>query len=70
MHIKDFKSKPTEKELYDLLEKWNFNFYRGDVKTMEAGIDEKLWLEVFGFDIDAKRLTTKNNEQHLSLIHI
>lgn len=41
-----------------------FKFYRGDVKTMEAGIDEKLWLEVFGFDIDAKRLTTKNNEQH------
>jgi hypothetical protein len=49
VHIEKFDHIPTEKELYDLFNKWKFSFYTEGWQTIEAGIDEKLWKELFGF---------------------
>ncbi|MFT3702532.1 MAG: hypothetical protein QM802_09190 [Agriterribacter sp.] len=60
-HIRRFTNKPNEKEIYDLLTKWNFSLFAKGSKTLEAGIDETLWLNSFGFPIDKKKLTTIYN---------
>lgn len=53
-HIERFDHKPTEKELYELLMRWEFSLFGKDFKTIEAGADGKLWLETFGFIPDRK----------------
>jgi hypothetical protein len=53
-HIKGFDHKPTEKELTDLILRWQYCLINMDVKTVEAGLDEKLWFDTFGFIPDKK----------------
>ena len=57
LHLEEFDHKPTEEELYALLKKWDFWFLENDPNMVEAGLDDKLWLSVFGFLPDRKRLT-------------
>lgn len=55
IHLELFNHKPTETELYDLLSKWGFHLFNKNAKTIEAGIDEALWLRTFGFPVDKGR---------------
>jgi hypothetical protein len=57
MHLKRFDHKPTEIELNNLLSKWDFSLTSISVKLIEAGIDEELWFDTFGFIPDKKMLT-------------
>ena len=54
LHLEIFDHKPSEKELYELIRKWEFEFYNEDWITLEAGLDSKLWQTVFGFKPDLK----------------
>lgn len=53
-HLQKFDHKPTEKEMYELLTKWNFKFYVKNWKTITAGINENLWLKELGFIPDTE----------------
>ena len=57
IHLEVFKHKPTEEELYSLFKKWKFRFLENDPDMVEAGLDDKLWLLVFGFSPNRKLLT-------------
>ena len=49
VHLEIFNHKPTETELYSLIKKWRFRFIPSDPAMIEAGLDDNLWLEIFGF---------------------
>ena len=50
VHLKRFNHKPSKKEIYSLLNKWEFTFEeKNGLSTIESGIDENLWLTTFGF---------------------
>jgi hypothetical protein len=59
IHLKRFDHKPTEDELYGLFAEWNFHFFEKDSKTFEAGVDEKLWFNTFGFIPDREKIVKK-----------
>ena len=55
-HLTTFTHKPTERELFDLFSKWDYSLIEKFSTTLEAGIDESLWLETFGFPPDKRKL--------------
>lgn len=57
VHIERYDHKPTESEIYALLRKWHYAFFKRVSQTIEAGLDEKLWLDTFGFVPGTKRLS-------------
>ncbi len=57
LHLKKYNHKPTEDELYGLFRKWEYAFFEEGSQTIEAGLDEKLWLDIFGFIPRRDKLT-------------
>lgn len=55
LHLERYSHRPAEEELYSLFQKWNYVFFEKNSKTIEAGLDEKLWREIFGFVPDRKK---------------
>ncbi len=54
VHIERFDHKPTEQEIYKLLDRWMFKLEKNDWITIEHGIDDSLWLKYFGFKPNKK----------------
>ena len=52
LHLEVYDHKPTQKELYELISKWQFKFYKENWITVEAGFDSKLWQIFFDFKPD------------------
>ena len=55
-YLEKFNYKPSEKELNDLLDEWDFTLFEKDTKIIEAGIDNNLWMDTFGFVPDKKKI--------------
>jgi hypothetical protein len=49
LNIKAYNHKPSEAELYALLQKWQFHLSEIDPNTIEAGLNDNLWKSTFGF---------------------
>lgn len=56
VHLERYDHKPTKNELYYLLQKWHYTFFETGVQIIEAGVDERLWFETFGFIPDKKEM--------------
>jgi hypothetical protein len=54
LHLEIYDHKPTQKEVYELINKWEFKFYKKDWITVEAGLDSVLWQAILGFKPDSE----------------
>ena len=49
LHLEIFDHKPFQKELYELINRWGFKFYKENWITIEAGLDPNVWQTILGF---------------------
>lgn len=57
LHLQKYDHRPSEDELYKLFQKWRYATPKPNTEIIEAGIDEKLWLNTFGFAVDRQKLS-------------
>ncbi len=49
LHLEQFDHRPSRQEMYKLLDRWMFKLTEEGWIIQEWGIDEKLWMQYFGF---------------------
>ncbi len=52
LHLKAYKTLPTQDEIYTLMQQWRFSLHESGFVRIEGGLDVALWLKYFGFEPD------------------